>query len=144
MKLTVSTLLSISVLAVSEVQAWGVLAHQAIALLAENYLLPTTVTQVQTILNDNSASYMGTVATWADKFRSESLNLPINLITDYFDVGQPGEEWSAGLHFVDPSEGSPPDTCVVHEMDCPELGCLMSALANYVSWNLCFTISLFF
>jgi hypothetical protein len=71
MKLTVSTLLSISVLAVSEVQAWGVLAHQAMALLAENYLLPKTVTRVQAILNDNSAAYMGNVATWADKFRGE-------------------------------------------------------------------------
>jgi hypothetical protein len=143
MKLTVFTLLSISVLAVSEVQAWGVLAHQAIALWAENYLLPTTVTKVQSILNDNSAAYMGNVATWADQFRSQFLNLPTNLITNHFDVGQPGEQWSAGLHFVDPPEGPPPDTCVVHEMDCPELGCLMSALANYVSSHICFIISLF-
>jgi len=59
---------------------------------------------------------MANVATWADQYRTE-----------------PDGTWSAGLHFVDPLDGPPPESCVIHEMDCPEGGCVMSALANYVS-----------
>ena len=59
---------------------------------------------------------MGNVATWADAFRN-----------------QPNQGWSAQLHYVDPLDGPPPESCAVHEMDCPEGGCIMSALANYVS-----------
>jgi len=35
---------------IPQVQAWGVLGHRTVALLAQNYLLPSTVQQVQAIL----------------------------------------------------------------------------------------------
>jgi hypothetical protein len=36
---------------IPQVQAWGVLGHQTVALLAQSYLLPSTVTKVKAILN---------------------------------------------------------------------------------------------
>lgn len=66
-----STFISVACVAISEVHAWGVLGHQTVALVAQNYLLSKTVTEVQSILDDTSASYMGNVATWADEFRSK-------------------------------------------------------------------------
>ncbi|CCA75521.1 related to nuclease PA3 [Serendipita indica DSM 11827] len=107
---------STSLFAVSGVQAWGVLGHQTVALVAQSFLLPTTIKKVQSVLNDTSSSYMGNVATWADQFRS-----------------QPGQGWSAGLHYIDPLDGPPPESCVIHEMDCPAGGCVLSALANYTA-----------
>jgi hypothetical protein len=67
---------------------------------------------------------MANVATWADQFR-----------------GGAGNGWSAQLHYVDPLDGPPPESCVIHEMDCPSGGCVMSALANYVSMQIyCLTL----
>ena len=42
--------------AVPQAHAWGVLGHETVALLAQNYLLPTTVKKVQAILNDTSCT----------------------------------------------------------------------------------------
>jgi hypothetical protein len=36
---------------IPQVQAWGVLGHQTVGLLAQSYLLPSTVQKVQAILN---------------------------------------------------------------------------------------------
>jgi hypothetical protein len=111
----VASLISVSAFTINGAHAWGVLGHQAVGLLAQNFLLPATIKKVQAILNDTSSSYMGNVATWADQFRSE-----------------PGQGWSAQLHYINAEDGPPPDSCVIHEMDCPAGGCITSALANYV------------
>lgn len=118
MKSTIFTVLASASIfgSIPQVQAWGVLGHQTVALLAQNFLLPSTVSKVQAILNDTSSSYAGNVATWADSFRS-----------------QPNQGWSAQLHYVNGHDGPPPDSCAIHEMDCPAGGCVLSALANYTA-----------
>lgn len=112
----VASLVSASAFAISGAHAWGVLGHQTVGLLAQNFLLPATIKKVQAILNDTSSLYLGNVATWADQFRSE-----------------PGQGWSAQLHYINAADGPPPDSCVIHEMDCPAGGCITSALSNYTT-----------
>lgn len=101
----------------SAVYAWGQLGHQTVGLIAQSYLLPDTVEKVQYYLNDTSPIYMGNIATWADSYRS-----------------QPGGEFSYGYHFINGDDGPPPDSCKIeYPHDCPPEGCIVSAIANYVS-----------
>jgi hypothetical protein len=53
MKSTIFTVLASASIfgTIPQVQAWGVLGHQTVALLAQKYLLPSTVKKVQAILN---------------------------------------------------------------------------------------------
>jgi hypothetical protein len=99
----------------SSVHAWGTLGHQTVALLAQQYLLPETISSVQEILNDTTPIYMGRTALWADQYRLT-----------------PEGKFSAPFHFID-GRGTPPGTCGVTMSDCPEEGCAVSAIANYVS-----------
>ena len=52
MKSAIFTLLASASIfgAIPQVQAWGVLGHRTIGLLAQDYLLPSTVKKVQAIL----------------------------------------------------------------------------------------------
>jgi len=97
----------------SSVHAWGTLGHQTVALLAQQYLLPETISSVQEILNDTTPIYMGRTALWADQYRLT-----------------PEGKFSAPFHFID-GRGTPPGTCGVTMSDCPEEGCAVSAIANY-------------
>lgn len=97
--------------------AWGQLGHQTIGLIAQSYLLPHTIDKVQFYLNDTTPTYMGNIATWADSYRY-----------------QPGGEFSYGYHFIDSEDAPPPDSCKIdYPGDCPPEGCIVSAIANYVS-----------
>lgn len=63
---------------------------------------------------------MGNIATWADSYRY-----------------QPGGEFSYGYHFIDSEDAPPPDSCKIdYPGDCPPEGCIVSAIANYVSRRL--------
>jgi hypothetical protein len=97
------------------VYGWGALGHQTIALLAQQFLLPETTSAVQEILNNTTPVYMGSISLWADQFRTT-----------------PEGKFSSPFHFIDAS-GTPPGTCGVALSDCPEEGCVVSAIANYVS-----------
>lgn len=99
------------------VSAWGKLGHATVASVAQQYLTPRTVERVQELLGDNSTTYMGNIASWADSFRYE-----------------PGNEWSVGLHFVNGYDAPPPESCHLNlPEDCPPEGCVVSAIGNYVS-----------
>jgi len=111
----VTALLVAAAASVPSVYGWGALGHQTVALLAQQYLLPETISAVQEILNDTTPIYMGRIALWADQFRTT-----------------PAGRFSAPFHFIDAS-GTPPGTCGVSSSDCPEEGCVVSAITNYVS-----------
>lgn len=100
----------------ASVSAWGKLGHATVALLAQQYLTPRTVENVQILLDDRSTTYMGNIAVWADSYRS-----------------QPGGEFSAVLHFVNGDDAPPPESCHLDlPSDCPPEGCVVSAIGNYV------------
>lgn len=103
----------------SNVHAWGYLGHETVAFIAQNFVSQETSTWAQGILGDDGTSYLASVATWADSYR-------------YTDEG----EFTAGFHYIDAND-DPPDTCNVDlERDCPEEGCIVSAIANYVCISL--------
>jgi hypothetical protein len=98
----------------SHASAWGSLGHNTVAYIAQSFLAPSTIQYTQTLLNDTSSAYLANVATWADSYRS-----------------QPGGAFSAPYHYIDALD-SPPTSCNVdYERDCPEEGCIVSAIANY-------------
>ena len=104
------------VLQAAAVSAWGKLGHATVASVAQQYLTPNTVKQVQAILGDNTTTYMGNIASWADSFRYEG-----------------GNEWSTGFHFVNGHDAPPPESChLILPEDCPPEGCVVSAIGNYV------------
>jgi hypothetical protein len=108
-----STLLA-GMAAVPSAYCWGSLGHTTVAYIAQNLVSQDTKKFAQRILNDTSASYLANVATWADSYRYTA-----------------GGEFSAPLHYIDALD-SPPKQCNVnYERDCPEEGCIVSAIANY-------------
>jgi hypothetical protein len=100
----------------STAAAWGTLGHTTVALLAQQYLLPGTISSAQTLLNDSSDTYLGNIATWADSYR-------------YTSEGA----YSAGLHYVNGLDAPPPESCkIIFPQDCEDDdGCIISAIANY-------------
>jgi hypothetical protein len=95
--------------------AWGSLGHEAVAYVASNFVASDTKSYFQTILRNQTDSYLAGVATWADSFR-------------YTAAGR----FSAPFHFID-AEDNPPSSCgVKFERDCPEQGCVVGAIQNYV------------
>jgi hypothetical protein len=95
--------------------AWGTLAHETIALVAQKYVTSSTATWAQGILSDTSSTYLANVATWADTYRYTS-----------------GGGWSAPFHFLD-AEDNPPSSCNVnYNRDCGSSGYVVSAINNYV------------
>lgn len=98
------------------VNAWGTLGHETVAFIAQNFVSADTATWAQGILSSTSSSYLASVATWADSYR-------------YTTEGA----FSAGYHYIDAND-NPPDSCGVElERDCPDSGCIVSAIANYTS-----------
>lgn len=96
--------------------AWGSLGHSTVALIAQSFLSPQTVNYTQSLLNDTSPTFLANIASWADSYRKE-----------------PGGEFSGVLHYIDALD-SPPTSCDVDfDRDCPEEGCIVSAIANYTS-----------
>ncbi|KAL6704587.1 hypothetical protein ACN47E_008097 [Coniothyrium glycines] len=94
--------------------AWGSLGHTTVAYLAQNFVCDKTLKFAQRLLNDTSSAYLANVATWADSYRNQA-----------------GGEFSSVYHYIDALD-NPPQSCnVVYERDCPEEGCIVSAIANY-------------
>ncbi|KAF1938260.1 hypothetical protein EJ02DRAFT_29301 [Clathrospora elynae] len=96
--------------------AWGALGHTAVGYMAQNLVSDKTAQFAQRLLNDTSSAYLANVATWADSYRNEK-----------------GGEFSSAFHYIDALD-NPPQSCNVdYERDCPEEGCIVSAIANYSS-----------
>ncbi|PSN59812.1 hypothetical protein BS50DRAFT_219575 [Corynespora cassiicola Philippines] len=101
---------------VPQASAWGALGHNTVAYIAQQFLHKSTAHFAQSLLNDTSSNYLANIATWADSFRST-----------------PEGAFSSPLHYIDAFD-SPPESCNVdYERDCPEEGCIISALANYTA-----------
>ncbi|KAH7074777.1 S1/P1 nuclease-domain-containing protein [Paraphoma chrysanthemicola] len=109
--------LTVSLLALSGyVDAWGSLGHTTVAYIAQNFVCEKTAKFAKQLLNDTSAAYLANVATWADSYRNEK-----------------GGEFSSVYHYIDALD-NPPESCNIdYERDCPEEGCIVSAIANYSS-----------
>ncbi|KAF2680131.1 hypothetical protein K458DRAFT_407457 [Lentithecium fluviatile CBS 122367] len=111
-----STLPLLTLTLASQASAWGALGHNTVAYIAQSFLLPQTAKYTQRLLNDTSNAYLANIATWADSYRS-----------------QPGGAFSSPFHYIDALD-SPPESCNVDfERDCPEEGCIVSAIANYTA-----------
>ncbi|KAH7087733.1 phospholipase C/P1 nuclease domain-containing protein [Paraphoma chrysanthemicola] len=110
--------LTVSLLAIlpGYVDAWGSLGHTTVAYIAQNFVCEKTAKFAKQLLNDTSATYLANVATWADSYRYEK-----------------GGEFSSVYHYIDALD-NPPESCNIdYERDCPEEGCIVSAIANYSS-----------
>jgi hypothetical protein len=102
--------------ALPSVNAWGSLGHTTVAYIAQNFVCDKTAKFAQQLLNDSSSAYLANVATWADSYRNE-----------------PGGGFSGIYHYIDALD-NPPESCNVdYARDCPEEGCIVSAIANYSS-----------
>jgi hypothetical protein len=112
----VKSLLPLLVVLPGYVDAWGSLGHTTVAYIAQNFVCDKTAKFAQRLLNDSSSAYLANVATWADSYRYEA-----------------GGEFSSVYHYIDALD-NPPESCNVdYARDCPEEGCIVSAIANYSS-----------
>lgn len=90
--------------------------HITVAYIASDFVLPETASYFQTLLRNDSSSYLAGVATWADSIR-------------YTKWGR----FTSPFHFID-AHDKPPSNCTVDfERDCKEEGCVITAIANYTS-----------
>ncbi|KAF1915584.1 phospholipase C/P1 nuclease domain-containing protein [Ampelomyces quisqualis] len=113
---SVKSLLPFLIVLPGYVNAWGSLGHTTVAYLAQNLVCDKTAKFAQQLLNDSSPAYLANVATWADSYRNE-----------------PGGGFSSVYHYIDALD-NPPESCNIdYERDCPEEGCIVSAIANYSS-----------
>jgi hypothetical protein len=105
------TFLSLCVLPLPCVLAWGNIGHRTVAYLAEKYLSPGATTYVSALLGDADIS---DAAVWPDEVRRSR-----------------EFHYTAGWHFID-AEDNPPQLCQVnYNRDCnPGPGCVVSAIAN--------------
>ncbi|UKZ52684.1 hypothetical protein TrVGV298_006465 [Trichoderma virens] len=71
--------------------AWGVLGHATVAYVAQHYLNSATASWAQGVLNDTSSSYLASIASWADTYRTTTAG-----------------KFSAPFHFID-AEDNPPN-----------------------------------
>jgi len=116
LKMAISKSLFTLLAAAPYASAWGSLGHTAVAYMAQNLVSAKTAKFAQGLLNDSSSAYLANVATWADSYRSEKEG-----------------KFSAVYHYLDALD-NPPESCNVDfDRDCPEEGCIVSALANYSS-----------
>ncbi|KAJ4353912.1 uncharacterized protein N0V89_005643 [Didymosphaeria variabile] len=115
MALPKATLLSLLPL-IAPTIAWGTLGHDTVAFIAQSFISNKTASFAKTLLNDSSDTYLANVATWADSYR-------------YTTEGA----FSAPLHYIDALDDPPASCDVDFERDCPEEGCIVSAIANYTN-----------
>lgn len=97
------------------IHAWGSLGHETVAYVATTFVSRATKTYFQTLLADDTPSYLANVSTWADAYR-------------YTNAGR----FSAPYHYIDAND-SPPKSCgVTFSRDCGGEGCIVGAIQNYV------------
>ncbi|KAF2666157.1 hypothetical protein BT63DRAFT_51125 [Microthyrium microscopicum] len=115
-RLTSLSFLSVTAILANGVYGWGAMGHEAIGLIAQNYVTAATKTYMQGLLGSTSTTYLGDVAAWADTYRETTAG-----------------KFSAPYHFID-AEDSPPTACSVDfNRDCGSAGCVVAAISNYTS-----------
>ncbi|KAL7793774.1 S1/P1 nuclease domain-containing protein [Trichoderma ceciliae] len=111
---SISKIALVTLTSLQGANAWGTLGHATVAYVAQHYLNADTASWAQGVLNDTSSSYLASIASWADTYRSTTAG-----------------KFSAPFHFID-AEDNPPSSCNVdYERDCGSAGCSISAVANY-------------
>lgn len=98
-----------------QVYCWGTLGHTTVAYIASNFVSSETKDFFQTLLRNDTDSYLANIATWADSFR-------------YTAAGR----FSAPFHFIDAFDDPPLSCGVQFVRDCGEMGCIVGAIQNYV------------
>lgn len=108
--------LILTVATLQGVRAWGTLGHATIAYIAQNYVTDEVASWAQGILDDDSDSYLASIASWADTYRSTTAGA-----------------FSSPFHYID-AQDDPPSSCNVdYDRDCTTSGCSVSAIANYTT-----------
>ncbi|KAJ9133471.1 Nuclease S1 [Coniochaeta hoffmannii] len=113
-----SSFLAFGVAAIPGATAWGEqgFGHITVAYIASDFVSPKTASYFQTLLRNDSSSYLAGVATWADSIR-------------YTKWGR----FTGPFHFID-AHDSPPSNCTVDfDRDCKEEGCVVTAIGNYTA-----------
>lgn len=100
--------------------AWGSLGHMTTAFVASRFVSDDTRRHFQHLLGDvDDDDYLARVASWADSVR-------------YTKWGS----FTRNFHFID-AHDDPPYSCNVDlARDCKDMGCVITALANYTSQSL--------
>eukprot|EP01101_Sappina_pedata_P011844 TRINITY_DN8028_c0_g1_i1.p1 TRINITY_DN8028_c0_g1~~TRINITY_DN8028_c0_g1_i1.p1 ORF type:complete len:295 (-),score=44.13 TRINITY_DN8028_c0_g1_i1:94-978(-) len=88
---------------------WGMEGHSTVANVAEYLLNPQASSEISALLV-NSSGGLGAISSWADS------------ILRYQEYS-----WSAPLHYAD----APDWACKYTDDDCPEQGCVVTAVLNY-------------
>ncbi|RDL30671.1 Phospholipase C nuclease [Venustampulla echinocandica] len=114
MKMHISTFIVVSASFLPSVFCWGSLGHYTVAYIASNFVTNATQAKFQGILNDTSADYLASVATYADSYR-------------YTDEGG----YSKPFHYIDANDNPPASCGVDYSRDCGSEGCIVSAINNY-------------
>jgi hypothetical protein len=114
------------------VLAWGDLGHRTVGYLARKHLSDEAISLFDRILANEFNYDYSDAATWADTVtRSMPWSKPFHYISR--------QATSSMAHVIsltraDPKKDHPPETCEVNwPSDCPKEGCIVSAIANYVS-----------
>ncbi|KAF8499597.1 nuclease Le1 [Russula emetica] len=116
MKATLYFALAVAFMAPRSVSAWGNLGHEIMGYLAMQFLDPSVLSTVQSMLGSTFNNSLGPAATWADQVRS-----------------QPGVAFSSPYHFID-AHDDPPTSCSADPVrDCGSAGCVVSAIQNYTT-----------
>jgi hypothetical protein len=105
--------------------AWGDMAHETTAYVAQSFVTTSTKEYLQKITSDNTTSYLANYVTWADTYR-------------YTSAG----EFSAPYHYIDANDNPPTSCSVDYSRDCGSTGCSVEAIQNYVCltsrlWHQC-------
>ncbi|KAI9740452.1 MAG: hypothetical protein M1834_005032 [Cirrosporium novae-zelandiae] len=96
--------------------AWGSMAHKAVAFVAQNFVTSETESWAQDILGSTATDYLASVASWADTWK-------------YTSAGT----WSKAAHYIDANDDPLNDVCNVnYPRDCGDL-CIINAIANYTA-----------
>jgi len=114
MKLALPFTLAAAFMASHGVEAWGDLAHETIGYIAMEFLDPTALSFVKSILGRTFKESLGPAAIWADevKFKEEF-------------------EFTIPFHFIS-AHDDPPNNCSVDlKRDCGDAGCSVTAVQNY-------------
>ena len=101
---------------VASVYAFGRIGHSLTGSIAQQLLSPAAKTMVSTLLPEFHGD-LSRAATWADEIKSDR-----------------SYDWSKPLHYVNPANDNPPDTCsYLGEIDCPHGICVVNAIRNYTA-----------
>ncbi|KAJ9646332.1 hypothetical protein H2199_002381 [Coniosporium tulheliwenetii] len=106
-------ILGASSLLLTVATAWNTDVHNQIGFMAETFLTPPTTSVLQHVLEPQYNGSIGRAADWADAY-----------------AHTPEGSFSYQWHWIDSADEPPTSCSLCYERDCPEGGCVVSAIAN--------------